>query len=551
MNFMSLKKVIDRSTWYWTCIFIIFSVVANFCMVNVAKKIEQIIGQMTEMKSDDFMKIILSAGFFCAFYVIFNFGYWFMYNCVVKKAIKLATEYTYSNYLIKKLDYFSGRGAGDIVYSVVCLAGEIGTHYATFWPMLFVNAITLIILFATIASYNILFSIFVMLSICLLIFLTSFISKKLADKTLASENLAANINSRMVQNFQGISIIKVFRRENYFADKYRRGLSEQKYKNDVVRDFWYSLYVVIYGAMTIIFPIVVLLAGFWMREKNLVSVGAVVAIYSIVGLMQEPMRELADSVTLYKENINREKKLGSIVEPYFGEKIVPSMEKIVVKITNLEMGGKKLAEDIGFEIERGDIIALQGPSGCGKSTILKLIIGFIECDGCECYYDGILQDEISDEMRYANISLVERKPFLFTASIKENIILGEEFEPELLQEVLKVCMLEEMVRQYGLEKEIDWAGGNVSGGEMQRITIARTIIRKPRFLLLDEVTASLDARTAEAVAENIVIFAKKYDIAIVAVSHKEEFVRLSNKKVGLLILKKGGQKLEDQEDYSE
>lgn len=118
-------------------------------------------------------------------------------------------------------------------------------------------------------------------------------------------------------------------------------------------------------------------------------------------------------------------------------------------------------------------------------------------------------------------------------------MLGEEFKPELLQEVLRVCMLGEMVMQYGLEKEIDWAAGNVSGGEMQRITIARTIIRKPRFLLLDEVTASLDAKTAEMVAENIVAFAKKYNIAVVAVSHKDEFVKLSNKKVGLLFSKKG------------
>ncbi len=545
---MGLKKAIYKNTWYMTGLFIAFSVIANFCMVSVAKEIEGIISQLEIMQLDGFKKIVLYAGMLCVFYIIFSFGYWFLYNCVVKKATRLSVEYAYGNYLTKRLDFFEDKGVGDIAYSVLSLAEDIGIYYATFWPMLFVQAVTLLILFGTVASYNILFSVFVMLGIVLMIFLTSFISKKLSDRTLMSENLAADINNRVVQSFQGISIIKVFRREGYFAKQYREGLSAQKFKNDIIRDFWYSLYTVIYEAMTIAFPVLVLLAGFLLREKDLVSVGAVVAIYSIVGLMQEPMRELADSVTLYKENANREKKLGEIVEPYFGEEIIPAMNKINVEISALDLGGKTLLENVCFEINRGDVVSLQGPSGGGKSTLLKLLIGFVRYEGCKCYYDGVLQDEIPDEVRYANISLVEQRPFLFTASIKENIFLGEEFGEELLDEVLRTCALEEMVAQYGLEKEIDWAGGNVSGGEMQRITIARTIIRKPRFLLLDEVTASLDAKNAEEVAQNIVVFAKKYNIAIVAVSHKDEFVKFSNKKVGLLISEKTDEEVEKRKD---
>lgn len=545
---MNLKKTILKSTWKTTVIFIIFSMVTNFCMVSIARKIENIISQLEGLQSEGFMKIVLYAGALCIFYMIFNFGYWFLYNCVVKKASRLSIEYVYGNFLMKQLDYFTDKGVGDITYSTITLAEGVGVYYATFWPMLIVQIVTLLILFGTIISYNILFSLFVISSIFLLIIFTSLISKKLAARTAISENLEADINDKIVQSFQGISVIKTFRREKYYSKKYRDGLSAQKYKNDIARDFWYSLYVVIYDVMTVIFPIIVLLAGFWLRGRNLVSVGAVVAIYSIVGLMQEPMREIADSVTLYKENKAREKKLGKIVEPYFGEMIIPRMEKIDVKITELEIGGRALIKNICFQIGRGDIISVQGPSGSGKSTLLKIIMGYIRPGGCECCYDNTIQNLIPDEVRYANISFVEQRPFLFTESIKENIILGEEFPEELLKEVIQVCVLEEMIEEYGLEKEIDWIGGNVSGGEMQRITLARAIIRKPRFLLLDEVTASLDTATAEKVARNIVAFAKKYEIGVVAVSHKDEFEKLSNKKVGLLISGKGGEKDENQED---
>ena len=527
----SLKKVILKNTWYTTCIFIVCSVLANLCMVQVAKYVENIIYQLENFKYEDFRKTVLSACILCILYITFSFGYWFLYNCTVKKAEKLAIEYTYSHYLTKKLDFFSDKGTGDITYSVTSLSAELGGYYATFLPMLFVNITTLMILFLTIASFDLLFSLFIVLGIGLLIFLTSFVSKKLADRTAASESLAADINNTMVQSFQGISVIKAFRREAFFAQKYQKGLSEQKYKNDLIRDFWYSLYVVIYDAMTIIFPLIVLLAGFLLRERDLISIGALIAIYSLVGNMQEPMRDLASSITYYKENAARKAKLGIITEPDFNEDTAPEIQNIEVQVDHLELGNQTLLKNIQFKIQPGDIISLQGPSGCGKSTLLKLIIGFITCKGCNCYYNGILQEKVSDATRFQNISLVEQKPFLFSANIKENILLGNNFSDQLLDEVIKVCALKDMIAQYGLEKEIDWFSANISGGEMQRITIARTLIRKPKFLLLDEITASLDTKTAELIAQNIVAFAKKHNIGIIAVSHKDEFLPFSNKKI--------------------
>ncbi len=115
----------------------------------------------------------------------------------------------------------------------------------------------------------------------------------------------------------------------------------------------------------------------------------------------------------------------------------------------------------------------------------------------------------------------------------DNILLGECFDPSLTAEVIHVCVLEKMITQYGADKRVDWAAENISGGEMQRVTTARILIRRPNFLLLDEITASLDEITAVTVAENIVAFAKKYGITVVAVSHKDEFSRLSNKQITL------------------
>lgn len=312
------------------------------------------------------MGMVAHVALLCILYIVFNFGYYFFYQCTEKNARKLAVECCYSHYLTKGFDFFSDNGTGDITYSITALAAEVGSYYATFWQMLLVSVITLVILFATIASYNILFALCIIAGVSALIAFTSFLSDRISEKTLTEETLNAEINNTMVQSFQGIAIIKTLRREAYFSSLYKKGLSEQKYKNDLAKNIWYSLYVVFYDVMVIILPVVVLLAGFLLREKELISIGAVIAIYSLVGLLQKPIRNIADSVTYYKEHANRITKLGEITEPVFEAKNTPEIKKIDVRVDELEIGRRTLLKNTGFEIEQGDVISLQGSSGCGK-----------------------------------------------------------------------------------------------------------------------------------------------------------------------------------------
>ncbi len=530
---MNLKKCIVKNTWYLTCGFILFSIATNIAAVQIAKKIELVIAMLEQGTYEVFMQTVGGIFALCLLYILCNFIYYTMYLCVEQRARKIAVEYGYRNYLQKDLSFFSETGTGDISYSITALAPEVGSYYATFWQMLLVNAITLIVLFATIASYNLLFAVMIMVGVSLLILCTSYFSNKIADKTVVSETFGAEINDTIVQSFQGISIIKMLKREPYFFESYREGLSKKKYKNDIHRNVWYSLYVVFYNVMIIILPIVILMVGFLLRQKDIISIGAVIAIYSLVGQLQEPIRNIADSVTYYKEHQNRVKKLGEWIPAQELPEVSRKLNSIELKIDKLAFDDVTVLENMNFKVQCGEIVSLIGPSGCGKSTLLKMILGFMECPGCVCYYDGIPQDKLTVSERFQNIALVEQSSFLFSASILENITLGETFTDEQMNEIIHVCVLETLVERYGLDKVIDWAGGNISGGEMQRVATARILIRKPRFLLLDEVTASLDEATSKQIAANIVNYARKYDIAVIAVSHKNEFTELSDRVVSL------------------
>ena len=118
-------------------------------------------------------------------------------------------------------------------------------------------------------------------------------------------------------------------------------------------------------------------------------------------------------------------------------------------------------------------------------------------------------------------------------TLKENITMGKFFDDDLLNEVINICELNEVKEKYTLDKLINKDTSNISGGEMQRICVARALIRKPKFLLLDEVTASLDEATANKMINKIVEFSKRNNIAIIAISHKNDFESFSDKIIDL------------------
>ena len=133
--------------------------------------------------------------------------------------------------------------------------------------------------------------------------------------------------------------------------------------------------------------------------------------------------------------------------------------------------------------------------------------------------------EISSAAIYDNIMQVDQKPFTINKSIKENIILGDKFSDEELNKVIEVCQLKNLVKEKGLDFVIDERGENVSGGEKQRISIARMLIRKPDLLLLDEPTSALDETTSENFVSDLVDFAKEENITIVSITHREDFTK--------------------------
>ncbi|MEJ5171867.1 MAG: ABC transporter ATP-binding protein, partial [Fimbriimonadales bacterium] len=166
--------------------------------------------------------------------------------------------------------------------------------------------------------------------------------------------------------------------------------------------------------------------------------------------------------------------------------------------------GTRALDRVSFLIEPGQCLALVGPSGSGKSTIADLLLRFYEPTEGQILFDGVDLRELDVQWLRSQIGVVPQQTFLFAGTIAENIRLGApDATDEELREAARAAHAEPFIEQmpHGYDTHLGERGIRLSGGEMQRIAIARALIRKPRILLLDEATSNLDAVSEQAVQE--------------------------------------------------
>lgn len=165
-----------------------------------------------------------------------------------------------------------------------------------------------------------------------------------------------------------------------------------------------------------------------------------------------------------------------------------------------------LIEKLSLSLNPGQRVALVGPSGCGKSTIAKLVCGLYEPWEGEILYDGKKIDKIPRYLFQSSFGAVDQKIFLFAGSIKENLTLWDATveTADIVQATKDACIHDEILaRPHSYETQLIEEGVNFSGGERQRLEIARALINKPRILVMDEATSALDSKTEEIISKNI------------------------------------------------
>jgi ATP-binding cassette subfamily B protein len=179
--------------------------------------------------------------------------------------------------------------------------------------------------------------------------------------------------------------------------------------------------------------------------------------------------------------------------------------------------------NISFEVSKGQTIAFVGPSGAGKSTLVKLLVGLYAAPEGNIYYNDINSKEMDiDELRH-QLGFVTQDTQLFSGSIRENLLF---VKPNATEAEINLSLDQASCRnllarsENGLETIIGEGGMKLSGGEKQRLSIARALIRKPRLLVFDEATSALDSITEEEISNTIKDIVDKKEHITVLIAHR-------------------------------
>lgn len=203
-------------------------------------------------------------------------------------------------------------------------------------------------------------------------------------------------------------------------------------------------------------------------------------------------------------------------------------------------GTKKVLDHVSYEFEKGKSYAIVGASGCGKSTLLQLLLaGMSGYEGSISYDDKDVKS-IRPESLYNTVSTIQQNVFVFNASIRDNVTMFKEFPKEDVDRVIDMAGLRELIDEKGEDYLCGENGCGLSGGEKQRISIARALLRNTKMLLIDEATAALDAETSNRVTGAILALK---DMTRIVVTHDLDAGTL--RKYDSILALKSGRIVED------
>ena len=352
-----------------------------------------------------------------------------------------------------------------------------------------------------------------------------------------SQESTSNLAGLIGESINGMSTIRAFAAENWIEKRFYKRLStnkKAKYKTLKLLAFQHPVvgFVEAFGILAI------LGLGAARINLGLLTSEEFSSFFAAILMLIDPISHISTNFNDYKQaeaSIKRLKKINQ--EPVEDDKEnlrrISNFEgKISFKKVNFAYKkDNQVLKNINLEIKRGEVTAFVGASGAGKSTMLALILKFITPNNGDIFIDDKNLKILNTKDIRKNIALVQQQPFLFSGTIIDVIRMGRNFTKEEVIESARKAnahnFIQKLPEKY--ETEITERGSNFSGGQIQRIAIARAILGNPSILLLDEATSALDAESESEVQKGLNRAMK--DRTVIVIAHRLATTQEANKIV--------------------
>lgn len=451
--------------------------------------------------------LLISAGFvlLCAGLSLLNYA---SQPRFLERAMRQYKDFAFKKLIGKSISSFRDESAAGYLSALTNDAASIETNYLAQMLAMITKAVTFIGALLLMCRYSLL-----MTAIAAGLTVLPLIASLLTGNRLqAVESRVSERNGEFTAALSdclaGFTVVKNFKAEReifrLFAQS-NKALEHEKFTGRRIKTL-----VGMIGAVTGIFAqLGVFIAGVYLSMKGgSMTPGAVVLFVNLMNFIISPIAELPGLLACRKAALGLVDKLAAALERSSSREGSETLNRLEngIRLENVSFAyepGKTVLHGINAEFEAGRAYALVGGSGSGKSTLLNLLMAAETNYSGHIFADGIELSDISTESLYGTMAAIQQNVFVFNASIKDNVSMFRDFPKTEMDEAIARAHLGALIRERGEDYLCGENGSGLSGGEKQRISIARSLLKKSSVLLADEVTAALDAQTAHRVSSDI------------------------------------------------
>lgn len=528
---------------------IIISILSFFeygLMSYVAFNMQYLFDFGTNGQFDELKKLALILILIVVVVCIVNYLGRYMWLNLVDNSIAFLRIKVFGNLLKKPYLYFVTNSSGDLLSKVMNDVIIYAQNMSIGLLMLLINIFRVFVVLIGMFLISIKLTLYALLAIPLYYLIYRALNKKVRIQSGKEREEFGKLSDDVVEKINAFEIIKIYKKEELFKEKFvdktnkylkfRRNLNNLAALKSVLNEF-----------LTTVIPIFMIIIGFFYVVEGNISTGQLISFYALVPFLIEPIVNLTDHALGRAHSIGMKERISEFTSNENSESglNISTLESITLENVSVSYNETKVLDNVSLSVKPGDRIAVLGKTGAGKSTLIKVITGLLETTEGSVFVNDIDLANINKRDYYDMVSYLPQHPFIFSDTIENNITMHNEYNENRLYKAISWSKSKMIVEAYeeGVKRMIREVGKDLSGGEKQRISLARSMVRNSNLVIFDEPTSALDSDTEKMVVEGIGEYLTHSNNNIfIAITHRANILELCNK---ILFVKNSGVELYD------